>query len=741
MIKEKIMKKAIISAIFLLMMFTAISGIKVDPVFERQYLDEASTIFSMGRYKMALKLYYTVFQMNSDNIEAVTGIANCHAMMGEEKPARVNYNLAKSMDPKFEIPDLSRYQAMELERSKGKSQEELKRSYYSLFPAMKNEKAQTAVKETMSASAVTPSVQTAAQTAATPAAPSAKVAAGAEGPATVLTEADVKKMTVTEKNKPDMSNLTNEQAQMYMDDREYDYRGGHAKMESLGGMKHIIPDSTTSMDGGYYGLDTALLFRKKTHVFNLEPFYGLYTRDTDYPGGVSTGNRTQLITMEDSLGELNSPNEYFFNRVQPMLSNSFTDSRLSTGVPDIDQRAANTGSNFGGVYTLGFKPISLYGMTFSAGYEYSPYYVDSQSGTITTNTTVSAMQFFWNAGAGVCFPYIFTKTDQLQANISYGSYRPQVLLADITNDTLFDMPYSMINDYSQKITESGFDELNLLRYADSKNLEATGNDVKADVHYMIGNNEHEVFLYVDFPHNIKYNVSRTLDLLEEGSDVAISSTVIAQEEAGSEKRWNGTAGFRDNFKYVTVGVKYELASRETYYTTTYTADFMPPALVYFDHLTPEGMMQQGREYERDGRLILGINVTPIDLINIPMEYEINQYYLSTGGMELVSNDSTIRVGLQIKPTPFFAIRGGISYETLRNDILSGGKTIIGDPGTDPNPALNILGYHFGAGIDMPLFEFNVGGAVKTIYKNPLPSAISSEVIQYMYGYVDFNIYI
>ena len=740
------MKKAALLIPAFILVFLLFSAFKYDPVFERQYLNEADRIFSMGKYRMALNLYKTAYKMNPANIDTVTGMGNCCTMLGDEKAAAVNYGLARDLDPKFTAPDLSRYIAMDRERLKGKPVAELQRRYYDMFPGMKKTeiKPQPAYGTTYRQEQAPGQPQQQAQ-GAQPGQQAqrsgARASVEAQGPANVLTEAEVKSMTVTEKNKPDMEHLTDEQALTIINDRLYDYRGGHAKMESLGGMRFIIPDMTTSMDGGYLGLDTALLFRKTTHVFNLEPFYGVYDRKTKSAvPGVDTSFKTQLVSLDDSMGELNSPNEYFFNRAVPLLANSFSTGGMTTGVPDLDRAVSNTGSKFGGMYTLGFKPIPAFAMSFTAGYEYEPYLTASSTGETATAETIGSTRFSWNAGAGFSIPLLLLRNDQLEADISYGSYRPAMQLSDITNNEWLDLPYSLLYDYSKKMTQGGELEADVMRYEDSRNLDVTGNDLKAGLHYMIGNNDQEFFLYADIPHNIKLKVSRTLDLIEEGTGLTVSSTVIAQEDAGTEKRWNGKAGFRNNFRYVTVGARYELDTRETYYSTTYTADFTRPLLT--DSLTYQGTkMLPGREYERNGRLILGVNVTPTGMINIPFEYEMGNYYLSMGGSELLSDSSTIRAGLQVKPMPFAAIRGGISYQVIRNNILSGGKTVSGNPGTDANPTVNLWGYHFGAGFELPIFEVNFGGAIKRIYKDPLPLSISTESTQYMYGYVDFNIYI
>ncbi len=732
------MKKIIMFLLIITAFYGFCSAAKYDPMAENQYMEQANNIFSMGKYKQALKLYETAFKINADNIQAVIGQGNCHEMMGEPKASKVDYDLAKSMDPSFVKPDLSRYKAMDKERAKGKSADDIRAKYYDLFPGMKKGVTTTPAtgdRNMVNAMAGGPPAGQAEASGST----KTSVSMEATGAATVLTENDVKKMTVTEKAKPDMDKLTNEEAQQFMDDRLYDFRGGHGKMEALGGMRHIIPDMTTSMDGGSFGLDTALLFRKKTHVFNLEPFYGLYTKNTTYntPDPKITNNyRTQLISLEDSVGELNFPSQYFFNRVKPFLSNSFMEGRLDNmPVPPASIRMANTGSFFGGEYTLGFKPISLMGFTIASGYEYSPYYQDISVGVTHTTTTITNMQFYWRAGVGVYLPYLFTKNDQLEAHINYGAYRPEALVADLRNNKLFGMPYSLINDYSKKITEHGATPYDFsMRYEDSNNMEATGNNIKASVHYMYGNNLQEVFFFYEMPHNIKYKVSKTSDLFVEGSAVPISSTVVVQEDAGTEKRWNGKTGFRSNFRYLTIGLRYEYDSRETYISSTYTVDYQAPAI--FDQLVPQGALLKGREYEKNTRLTLGVNLTPVDLINLPFEYETNQYYINMGGSIMTSDSYVFRGGLQLKPTPFFAIRGGISYEVFRY-----GGTGFGDPGTDSNPTRNILGYHFGAGIDMPLFEFNAGGAIKTLTRSPLPAALSSETNTYMYGYVDFNIYI
>ena len=181
-------------------------------------------------------------------------------------------------------------------------------------------------------------------------------------------------------------------------------------MLSLGGIKFVYPDMTTAMDGAAMGIDTGYLFRRKQHVFNLEPYAGYYYRNTGIPLlGITDQNHSLVTILTYSLGEVNTPNDYLVTVVRPVFQNSFDLHNTSFIPPSLPQVLTSSGNQFGGNFMLGIKPVPYFGMSGEFGYEYLPYNQVIDDGiNIPTMGSTYFNRIEWQAGAGFFLPTVFT---------------------------------------------------------------------------------------------------------------------------------------------------------------------------------------------------------------------------------------------------------------------------------------------------------------------------------------------
>jgi hypothetical protein len=393
----------------------------------------------------------------------------------------------------------------------------------------------------------------------------------------------------------------------------------------------------------------------------------------------------------------------------------------------------------------GFKPIPLFGIAGHVGYEYIPYMMDVNTAGIDTHNSDVLTQFFWDVSSGIFLPYIATQSDELDITASIGSYNPVQDLSD-TGEFL-GLPQTFVNNYSAKTTYSTpvlvidpslQNILNVLGITPdpgtithdiSTLTDVTGYDIKGNLHYMIGNAQHEFYVFAEAPVDLEYKQNTTDEINANIAGISKNLQTSASDKitTGTERKFHLETGIRDNFKYVMPGIKYMYDYDEAYSNLTSTS-------TNFNFV--------GREITKTHTIITGMNIMPVDQITLPMEFEYSyrtsDLFSSGQGMggRLDTTGLTVRGGLELKPIPVAAIRGGLSYEFVKNDGSAIG-TSSGQPG---NPYYNAVGYHLGGGFDMPLFELNVGGVYKKLYYSPAPS-VSTFYRDFLYGYVDLNIYI
>lgn len=675
-------KKLLLAASILLLplMLFAVPGLEKA---QAQYLYQAGNMFEIGKYSDAVILYDTVLVMDKDSVEAYAGKGNCYMLMGKDKQAKEMYDKAKLIDPTFKEPNLSRY--FELAKQRGRNNDKIREKYYSLFG-----------KGAKTASAEVPAADE-------------KTGVKEETPSAAAKRAE--------------------------EPKEWWSKGGKAKMTSLGGIKHVYPDLSTAMDGASRGIEAGLLFRRDKHFFQLQPFIGKYNHTIKAPGGAEFKEETFAADINDSFGEVGWPNKFFMNSIRPYYMNSFTvDS--TTNYPG-DSRYTNTGNMFGGMYLFGFKPIPLFGLAGRAGYKYVPY----QQSTDGAASVVISTELSWNASAGLYLPYLFMPTDELDITASVGSYSPSLTLEDIMNRNMKGLPDSLLYSYNKKYTMSYQLDTSMLpawltsllpevydsvRRDVSTIVDTTGYNVKGNIHYMAGNGQHEFFAYVEAPVNLEYKANTTdeINVIIFGAATNVTRTSSEKVRLGNGRKFKFETGIRNNLLYVIPGLRYSYDYDETY---TYMASMIS---------------EVGRLISKKHSIIAGAAITPVEQLAVPLEFEYG-YRAAENLVSGVSykSDTTefkMRGGIEVKPVPVAAIRGGVSYEFIRNDGSAYGNISSGQQG---NPFINCIGYYAGGGFDMPLFELNVGAAYKKLYPSPALSGATVDYEDFLYGFIDLNIYI
>ncbi len=682
-------KKLLLAACILLLplMLFAVPGVEKA---QAQYLYQAGNMFEIGKYSDAVILYDTVLIMDKDSVEAYAGKGNCYMLMGKDKLAKEMYDKAKLIDPAFKEPNLSRY--FEIAKQRGRNNDKIKEKYYSLF----GKGAKTASEET-------PIVDD-------------KAAAKEETPSVAAQRAE--------------------------EPKEWWSKGGKAKMTSLGGIKHVYPDLSTAMDGASRGIEAGLLFRRDKHFFQLQPFVGKYNHTIKAPGGAEFKEETFAADINDSFGEVGWPNKFFMISIKPYYMNSFT-VNSKNDYPG-DSRYTNTGNMFGGMYLFGFKPIPLFGIAGRAGYKYVPY----QQSNDSEATVIISTELSWNASAGLYLPYLFMPTDELDITASVGSYSPTLNLEDIMNRNMKGLPDSLLYSYNKKYTKSKPLDTSMIDpslisllpgvYDSVRNdvstiVDTTGYNVKGNIHYMAGNGQHEFFAYVEAPVNLEYKANTTdeINVIIFGAAQNVTRTTSEKVRLGNGRKLKFETGIRNNLLYVIPGVRYSYDYDETY---TYMASMIS---------------EVGRLISKKHSIIAGASVTPVEQLTVPLEFEYG-YRAAENLVSGVSykSDTTefkMRGGIEVKPLPVAAIRGGISYEFIRNDgqftRFDGSYNNNTPSGQQGNPFINCIGYYAGGGFDMPFFELNAGGAYKRLYPSPALSGATVDYEDFLYGFIDLNIYI
>ncbi len=673
------MKKAVFCIYALFVIAGSLHALSKDPVI--QYVEQATIVFNLGRYEEAIELYDIAIKMNSNAADAYLGKGNCYAMMNNNLQAQKMYEKALLIDPTLKIPDLS--WRKNIAKQRGVNADKIRAKYYALIGKGEKTEETDAVAETEPA-------------------------------------AEAK---VTEKTKQEIKQVQEE--------RELWSRGGRARTTALGGIELVSPDISTALDGASRGIEAGLLFRREKHFFNFQPFVGKTGRVVKYPDGSEEFGENFAADINDSLFEIGWPNKNFMNSIRPLYTNSYM--LRTTAGPD--SRESNTGNLFGGEYIAGFKPIPLFGIAGRIGYEYSPY--QESDGTKTAGITTTGLK--WNVSSGIFLPYIFNQTDELDITASFGTYSPRLNLSDLSNENLKNLPYSMKDGVSRKYTITtpilpsdpilgwlsglGVDlsSLDAIKKEDSVTIESTGYDIKGNIHYMIGNGQHEIALFIGAPSLIEYKMNTTEEYKGSiaGAPVPITASSTNKVIIGKERGFEIGAAVRSNIKYVIPALKYGQK-----YTENYMYSSVP------------GVSITGKNITRQHNIVTGINIAPVEQFAMPLEYEYDYLSFENAGIRKSSVRNEVRGGIEVKPVSVIALRGGMSYSFTRFD-----GTGMAPSGRQGNPFINSLGYHFGGGFDMPMFELNAGGSYKKIYESPSPAGSKITNGYFFYGFVDLNVYI
>ena len=679
----------IVLIVFLPIVLFAVPGLEKA---QSQYLYQAGNMFEIGKYADAIILYDTVLVMEKDSVQAIAGKGNCYMLMGKDKQAKEMYDKAKLIDPTFKEPNLERY--FEIAKQRGRNIDKIREKYNRLFGK------------------------------------GAKTAGEAETALPVTETTSVKPAAVTK-----------EEIKRAEETKEWWSKGGKAKMTSLGGIKHVYPDLSTAMDGASRGIEAGLLFRKDSHFFQLQPFIGKYNHTIKAPDGAEYKTEVFAADVNESFGEVGWPNKFFMNSIKPYYMNSFRKDSMTPPDGSLIPKSwyTNTGNMYGGMYLFGFKPIPLFGIAGRAGYRYVPY----QQSDDGVATNVVSTELTWNASAGLYLPYLAVPTDELDITASVGSYSPSLTLEDIMNGNLRNLPESLLYSYNKKHTMSNPVDFSTLptwlqdlitplgvfdsiRNDVSTIIETTGYNVKGNLHYMTGNGQHEFFAFMEAPMNLEYKESTTdeINVLIFGGAQNVTRSATEKVRLGNGRKVKFETGIRNNFTFLTTGVRYGYDYDEIY---TYKTS---------------SIYDEGRLIAKKHTMITGLNFTPVDQLTVPVEFEYGYGTAENykGGISLKSEttDFEVRGGIEVKPIPKAALRGGISYEFIRNDGSAYGNISSGQQG---NPFLNCIGYYAGGGFDMPLFELNVGAAYKRLYPSPAMSGVNVDYEDFLYGFVDLNIYI
>ncbi len=666
----------------------------VSPKITLQYLQQAEGVMLNGYYKYAIELYDTILKYDKENTDALIGKGNCFKLLNDSESAERYYSIAKSINPSVSIPDISKYRQREKLR-KGDTTA-IKKRYYELFG-----KQEINIEDIPL--------------------PTGDVE---------ISEYNIKVTTTAKSEKPVAKKPTEAELLESMKQRQLIIRGGRARMLSLGGIRHIVPDMSTALDGAGFDIDSGFLFRKKEHVFNLSPLVGYYYKKNKLITSQTENHHALIVTPNNSYGEVGFPNDFIFSSIRPVYMNTLN-------VEDTPfSRVSNSGNQFGGMWILGLKPSQFFGIAGRFGYEHIPYgeAVESPGNTVTGGATFS--KYEWQAGAGFCIPITPAFDNKIEITSSFGCYSPEPDYVNIKNNFLFNAPYSLFNGYTQSLNKTEPVILTSPPFLANKEykdiFEATGYTVKTNLHFMNGNCEHEVFLTLETPVDIKYYTQAEQTIKDLTGLVTISTTKSEKTQIGHSYDFSLKAGFRNDFKYVAIGARYEINTTSYYFYSTQLAKFYPSIK---DEFVPDLLLQSSMQ--KAYRILLGLNVKPIWIISFPVEFEYALNDINTETIGLYHIEKIIRAGLEIRPVPLFAIRGGISYDYNTNTFARGYPY---DAGTSENPILNLLTFTGGFGFDLPLFEFNIGIAYSRVYYTPLPSSVSNSTSYYILGMVDLNLY-
>jgi len=672
------MKKTLFCLAFTFLIITTVFALSKDPVI--QYVEQGTNLFNLGRYEEAIELYDMAIKMNPNAADAYMGKGNSYTMLNNNLQAQKMYEKAQLIDPTLKAPDLS--WRKDIARLRGVNADKIRAKYYALI-----------------------------------------------GKGIKAAEADAAADNVVEAKSPEK---TKEEIKQAQDERELWSRGGRARTTALGGIELVTPDLSTALDGASRGIEAGLLFRRDKHFFNFQPFVGKTGRVVKYTDGREELNENFAADINDSLFEIGWPNKSFMNSIRPFYTNSFM--LRTTAGPD--SRESNTGNLFGGEYIAGFKPIPLFGIAGRIGYEYSPY----QESDAVKTAGITTTRLKWNVSSGIFLPYLFNQTDELDITAGVGTYSPGLNLSDRNNGNLQGLPYSMKDGVARKYTITtpittvpvwldtimtglGINPLTLdaIKKEDSVTIESTGYDVKGNIHYMIGNGLHEVAAFVGAPSMIEYKMNTTEEYKGSiaGAPVPITSSSTNKVVIGKERGFEVGAAVRSNIKYVVPAFKYGYK---------YTENYMYSAI--------PGIPITGRNTTRQHNMVTGINITPVEQFAMPLEYEYDYINYENAGTRVSIVRNEVRGGIEVRPVPVIALRGGMSYSLSRAD-----GTGYVSSGQHGNPFINSLGYHLGGGFDMPMFELNAGGSYKKIYESPAPAGSGANNGYFFFGFVDLNVYI
>lgn len=661
-----------------------------------QYLRLAEGVMLNGYYKYALELYETILKYDRENVEALLGKSRCYKLLNDEENATRYYSIAKSINPSVPVPDVSLYRQREKLRKGNTS--EIKKRYYELFGKQDNSFNIEDI----------------------------PLPTGG----TEISEYNIKVTTIEKPEKPVAKKLTEAELLDSMRQRQLIIRGGRARMLSIGGIRHIVPDMSTALDGAGFDIDAGFLFRKKEHVFNLSPLAGYYYKESRLLPTDTTSHHALIATANNSYGEVGFPNEFIFSSIRPVYMNTLNVEH------DLASRVSNSGNQYGGMWILGFKPSPVFGIAGRFGYEHIPYgeAVEQPGNTVTGGATFS--KYEWQAGAGFCIPITPAFDNKIEITSSIGCYSPEPDYANIKNNFLFNAPYSLFNGYTQSLSKTEPITLTSPPFLANKEykdiFEASGYTVRTNLHFMNGNCEHEAFLTIETPIDIKYFTQAEQTIKDITGLTTIDIIKSEKTQVGHSYDFSIKAGFRNDFKYVAIGARYELNTTSHYFYSTQLAKFSPNIL---DIFVPDLLLQSSMQ--KAYRFLIGLNVKPIWVITFPVEFEYALNDINTELVGLYHIEKIIRAGLEIRPVPLFAVRMGISYDYNLNSFARGYPY---DAGTCENPILNLLTFSGGIGFDLPLFEFNIGFSHSRIYYTPLPLGVSTSNSYYILGMFDLNLY-
>jgi hypothetical protein len=508
---------------------------------------------------------------------------------------------------------------------------------------------------------------------------------------------------------------------------------------------------STALDGAAFGIESGYLFRKPVSLINASPFAGYYYRNTSNPAGTDRFHAFDLST-EYSLGDVNYSNESLFFSLKPVYhySQSLGEVPDFSGPPITPSVYLSTGNFYGGEVILGLRPAPVFALAGSADYQYSPYLEGGDDGKGNSLGAISVYsRLNWQAGLGINITEDILKAGELDITSSFGTYNPPGDPVDIKNTYFLNLPRSMIFNFIRNMVSvaqvqdpGGIISAPWYNEYTVSTLAATGYDSKTDIHWMYGNGLHEVFAYLEVPNTIKFSAATDTLIKNFDDSIDLGEVSTPMTDIGTASMFIFKAGVRNDFNYVTTAFMYEHSSKDI----TFTAQ-VPQEFLEFPNML-EGVRPfigmpnfsvinfTGGLYENSYRIIAGINIKPVWVVTIPVEYE---YYLSDlkftkdGPVESTAIAKSVRVGLELKPSHEFSFRGGMSYDTILNN-----SPLLPEPGSASNPLQLITGYHAGIGIEVPTFEWNITAAVKYFRNSPKNPAVLERY--FLTVFTDMNFY-